>query len=150
MERSLPCEKHEEQIKTLFKRVDDMDNMRGLIHSIDKNMAVQTQMLKEMSEHNKRQDKRMDEQHEINIKMSDNLSQLAEQYNRLDDKVDSLENGQQKLAKKVEDNDEKHKIDKRDIEKSEDTRVLSWLYKWGTPIGLLGLLASQVYKIIKG
>ncbi|MGJ0846659.1 hypothetical protein ACR77J_08220 [Tissierella praeacuta] len=149
MERSLPCEKHEEQIKTLFKRVDDMDNMRGLIHSIDKNMAVQTQMLKEMSEHNKRQDKRMDEQHEINIKMSDNLSQLAEQYNRLDDKVDSLENGQQKLARKVEDNDEKHKIDKRDIEKSEDTKILSWLYKWGTPIGLLGLLVSQVYKIIK-
>ena len=37
-----------------------------------------------------------------------------------------------------------------DIEKTEDTRILTLIYKWGTPIGLLGLLALQIVKILKG
>lgn len=130
MERSLPCEKHEEQIKTLFKqdevinkRIDGMDNMKDFMYSLDKNMALQTQLLESVNT-------KMDEQHEINVKVNDNLTKLAEQYNTLNNKVDTIGNEQEKLTKKVEENEEKHKIDWRDI-------IKNFVIKVGIPTGIL-------------
>ena len=40
----MPCETHTEQIKTLFKRVEGVESMKDFMYSLDKNMALQTQL----------------------------------------------------------------------------------------------------------
>lgn len=78
MLENLPCNVHTEQIKTLFKRVDEMSDLQDIIHSLDKNLAIQTEMLKNIVKHNEKQDKRMDEQQEVIIKINANLTELNE------------------------------------------------------------------------
>lgn len=140
MEDRLPCDKHEEQIKTLFKRVDEMDDFKKILHNLDKNYAVQTQMMKEMTEHNRKQDVRLDEQHEINMNINTNLTELAEGQRALNQRVGKLED-------RVNENEEKHSIDTRDIQKKGYTDIL---YKYALPIGVGGVLILEIVKTIKG
>ena len=65
MEERLPCDKHEEQIKTLFKRVEGVESMRDFLYSLDKNMALQTQLLESVVDHNKKQDIKADKQDQV-------------------------------------------------------------------------------------
>ena len=125
MSDNYPCEKHEEQIKTLFKQAEDLYSLRDLVYSLDKNMALQTQLLKSVVEHNAKQDKRMDIQQEINAKINDNLTELVEGQKVLNKRVGKLE---EKVAK----NETKHNIDLRDIEKRKYTDIL---FKYIFPIG---------------
>lgn len=150
MERSLPCEKHEEQIKTLFKRVDDMDNMRDLLYSLDKNSALQTQLLESVVEHNKKQDARADKQEEmmieqqkINIKINENLTELAEGQRTLNKRVGKLE-------ERVSENENKHSLDLRDIDKEKNINILK---KWGVPFSVgiaIGTFLLKLYEILNG
>lgn len=142
MSENLPCVRHDEQIKTLFKRVDNMETMKDLIYSLDKNMAVQTQLMESVASHNAKQDARMDEQHEINVKVSENLTKLANQYTILDDKVDNIGSKTEKLAKKVDENENKSKIDMRDI-------LRRSLIPGGVGIGV-GAFLIELIKILKG
>lgn len=149
MSENLPCARHDEQIKTLFKRVDNMETMKDLIYSLDKNMAVQTQLMESVVSHNVKQDIRMDEQHEINIKVNENLTKLTNQYTTLDDKVDIFGSKTEKLAKKVDENEIKHNIDLRDVEKQKYTDILK---KYGVPFGIgiaIGTFLLEVIKIFK-
>ena len=149
METKFPCERHEEQIKTLFKkdesmekRVEKTENDRDFLHSLDKNMALQTQLIESINA-------KMDEQHEINIKVNENLTKLSEQYNALNVKVDTIGNDQKKLAKKVEENEDKHSVDLRDVDKERNKGIL---VKYGAPFGIgiaIGMLVLEVIKIIK-
>lgn len=149
MENKMPCDKHEEQIKTLFKRVDDMGDLRDVIHNLDKNIAVQTQTLemqaqtlKEIKEHNDKQDKRMDEQHKTIVKINENLTELTEGQRTLNNRVGKLED-------RVEENDAKHSIDLRDIDKGKNTNIL---IQWATPISIgmaVGMLILEVIKVFK-
>lgn len=148
MEGKLPCDKHEAEIKTLFekskdtnKRIDEMGDIRSILHSLDKNYALQSQLMENVVEHNKKQDIRMDEQHEINIKVNENLTKLADQYNTLDNKVDTIGNAQEKLTKKVEENEEKHKIDWRDV-------VKNFVVKVAIPTGVLYTIIELVKKAL--
>lgn len=157
MEGNLPCAKHEEQIKSLYekskdtnKRIDEMGDIRSILHSLDKNYALQSQLMENVVEHNKKQDIRMDEQHEINIKVNDNLTRLADQYVALDDKVDTIGSETEKLAKKVDENENKHKLDIRDIDKDGKTNLLK---KYGEPaviIGAIGTILLKLLEIFKG
>lgn len=140
MERSLPCERHEEQIKTLFKRVDSMENMRDLLYSLDKNSALQTQLLESVVEHNKKQDARMDEQQQINVKINENLTELAEGQRTLNKRVGKLE-------ERVDSNEDKHNIDLRDIEKKKYTEVF---FKYILPTGGGLIILLEIIKALKG
>lgn len=137
--------RHEEQIKTLFKRVDDMDSMKELIYSLDKNMALQTQLLQNVVEHNKKQDARADkqekmmcEQQKINVKINENLTELAEGQRALNKRVGKLE-------ERVEQNEEKHTIDIRDFEKK---KYIDILYKIAVPFGIAAILILEIIKYL--
>lgn len=140
MNQNLPCEKHEAQIKMLLKKVDDMDSIKEFIHNLDKNIALQTQLLQSVVEHNKKQDKRMDEQQEIIIKINSNLTKLYEGQKTLNNRVERLE-------VKVEKNEEKNNIDIRDVQRKQ---YIDFLYKYFFPIGfmatILYIVANLLYK----
>lgn len=127
-------ERHEEQIKTLFKKVDDMDGIKELYYNLDKNMALQTQLLESVVEHNKKQDARMDERQEIDIKINENLTELAEGQRNLNKRVGKLE-------ERVDENDGKHLIDLRDIKKKKYTDIL---LKYAMPIGVALLALERI------
>lgn len=164
----LPCDKHEAEIKTLFKqdeainrRIDNIEtkmtevgSLKDFIHNLDKNMAVQTEMMKHIVEHNTKQDERMDkqdkrmddqdkkteEQHKVMVQISTNLTELNEGYKRLGQEI--------KEIKDVQDiNESKHNIDLRDIEKKKFTDVL---IKYGLPITGGLVVLWEILKIIKG
>lgn len=134
-EEKLPCDRHTEQIKTLFKKVDDMNYVENFMHNLDKSMALQTQLLETVVEHNKKQDKRMDEQQEVIISINSNLTELNEGQKVLNSRVGKLE-------EKVEENEEKNTIDLRDVRKK---KVSDFLYKYAMPI----ILLSWIFDIIK-
>lgn len=150
MEGKLLCDKHEEQIKTLFKRVDNMENMRDLLYSLDKNSALQTQLLESVVEHNKKQDARADKQEEmmmeqqkINIKINENLTELAEGQRTLNKRVGKLE-------ERVDENENKHSLDLRDIDKEKNINILK---RWGVPFSVgiaIGTFLLKVFEVFKG
>lgn len=104
MSDNSPCDLHTEQIKNLSKRVDNMDRLTDSIHSLDKTMAIQTQMLEGIREHNAKQDARADEQQEIIIKINSNLTELNEGQKVLNKRVGKLE-------ERVDETEDKGKID---------------------------------------
>ncbi len=107
----LPCDAHSEQIKTLFKqdevlgeKVKEADNLKEVMYNLDKNMALQTQLLENVVEHNNRQDKRMDEQQRIMdeqqktiVKINENLTELTEGQRTLNKRVGKLEGQAEKV-----------------------------------------------------
>lgn len=146
MENRLPCDRHEEQIKTLFKkdesmekRIDKLENDREFMYSLDKTMVLQTKMLEDIAKHNHKQDIKLDEMQQINIKINENLTELAEGQRNLNKRVGKLE-------ARVEKNDEMHKVDIRvpTKKKYEDA-----LYKFIIPgsIGIIFIL--EIIKIFK-
>ena len=146
MEGSLPCAKHEEQIKTLFKRVDGMENMRDLLYSLDKNSALQTQLLESVVEHNNKQDIRADkqdqvtaEQQQINMKINENLTELAEGQRTLNKRVGKLE-------ERVDTNETKHLIDSRDIDKE---KKIGLLKKYGEPTVIIVAIGTILLKLVE-
>ena len=146
MEERSPCDKHEEQIKTLFKRVEGVENMRDLLYSLDKNSALQTQLLESVVEHNKKQDARADkqeemmmEQQEINIKINENLTELAEGQRALNKRVGKLE-------ERVDENENKHSLDLRDIDKE---KKIGLLKKYGEPAVIIGAIGTILLKFIE-
>lgn len=103
----LPCDTHAEQIKTLFKqdevleeKVKEADSLNRVIHNLDKNMALQTQLLENVVAHNDRQDKRMDEQQQVIININENLTELTEGQRVLNKRVGKLEDQVEKSKNK--------------------------------------------------
>jgi hypothetical protein len=146
-ETKVVLERHEEQIKTLFKqnesinkRVDDMNDIKTMYYNLDKSMALQTQLLESVVEHNKKQDARMDERQEIDIKINENLTELAEGQRTLNKRVGKLE-------ERVDENDCKHLIDLRDIKKKKYTDII---FKYIIPSGGALLLLQRLLELLKG
>lgn len=103
----LPCDTHAEQIKTLFKqdealeeKVKEADSLNKAIHNLDKNMALQTQLLENVVEHNDKQDRRMDEQQKTIVKINENLTELTEGQRVLNKRVGKLEDQVEKSKNK--------------------------------------------------
>ena len=153
MENKLPCDRHEEQIKTLFKkdesmekRVEKIESDKDFIYSLDKNMAIQTEMLKSIVEHNNKQDlrmdkqdKRLDEQHEVIVNINENLTELTEGQRTLNNRVGKLED-------KVDENEDVYMIDTRKIEKKKYEDIL---YKIVLPAGIVSVIVMEIIKLIK-
>lgn len=142
MEDKFPCQRHDEQIKTLFKKVDATDNLSSVIHNLDKNMAVQTKMMEHVVEHNAKQDIIMEQ-------ISSNLTELNNGYKTLSKEVSEVKGEIKDVSKRVDENEEKHNIDTRDIDKD---RYIKKIYKIMTPIGIGAILAFaiELFKILKG
>lgn len=145
MEGNLPCARHEAEIKTLFKKVEEISDIRQVFHNLDKNMAVQTEMLKNIVEHNKKQDermdkqdKRMDEQHKVMTQMSENLTRLNTEVIEVKDEIREVKEVQST-------NENKHLIDLRDINKEEKT---TFLKKYGMPLGIGIAIGGSLLPII--
>lgn len=129
---NLPCEVHEIQIKELIKRVDNMEDIKNFIHKLDKTMAVQTEMLKNMVAHNQKQDKRMDEQQEIIVKINANLTELNQGQKVLNQRVGKLED-------KVNKNEQQKQIDIIDLLKN---FVLKYAIPFGIGWGIIELIQN--------
>lgn len=148
------CQKHEEQIRVLLERVDDMESIKSFMHSLDKNAAVQTTMLEHIIEHNIKQDKRADmqdkradrqskradKQDEIMNKMSNNLTELNKEIKYVKNEVDDV-----KAIQK--DNESKHLVDLRNIKKK---RATDALIQYMLPAGALGVILCQIIRMLKG
>ncbi len=146
MENKLPCDRHEEQIKTLFKkdesmekRIEKLEDDREFMHSLDKTMTLQTKMLEDISAHNKKQDIKLDEMQQINLKINENLTELAEGERTLNKRVGKLE-------ERVDENEEKHTIDIRPINKKKYEDVL---YKIIIPGGIGIIFVLELIKYFK-
>ena len=150
MEEKFPCDRHDEKLKVLFQRTDSMNKKmeqieedRKFMYSLDKNMALQTQMMKEMVSQNQKQDKRLDEQHKTIVNINTNLTELNEGQKVLNKRVGKLE-------ERVEENEEKHKIDQRDIHQKGASEILyTVLYKIAIPVSVLLYLGSRIIEHLK-
>lgn len=147
MERGLSCTKHEEQIKSLFKkdeamekRIERLEDDKVVMYNLDKNIALLTKTMTDIAEHNKKQDTRMDEQQQINVKINENLTELAEGQRTLNKRVGKLE-------ERVDDNENKHSIDLRDIEKKKYTDIF---FKYILPTGSGLIVLLKILEIWKG
>ncbi len=115
MEDKIALERHEHQIKSLIKRVDEMGAIEKTLHSMDKNYALQSQLLQSIVDHNKKQDIRMDKQdvridlqQEVMTQMSDNLTLLNTEIIEVKKEVKEVKVVQRESEKK-------NFIDTRDI-----------------------------------
>lgn len=151
MSNQKPCDVHEERMKTLFKRGDSIEKRveklecdSDITYKLDKSIAIQSELVKQIKEHNVKQDKRMEkqdermeEQQKVIVKVNDNLTALTEGQNSLNKKV-------HKLEEKVDANEEVHKIDIRKIEKKKWTDII---IKVAIPISCgLGFVAYLIMK----
>lgn len=107
----MPCAKHEEQIKTLFKRVDDMEDVKKFLYGLDKSYALQSQLMANVVEHNQKQDERMDKQQEVIEKINVNLTELTQGQRKTNEELQSLGTRIDKVEDKVDTSDDKGKID---------------------------------------
>lgn len=107
----MPCAKHEEQIKTLFKRVDDMEDVKKFLYGLDKSYALQSQLMANVVEHNQKQDERMDKQQEVIEKINVNLTELTQGQRKTNEELQFLGIRIDKVEDKVDTSDEKGKID---------------------------------------
>ena len=111
MGENMPCAKHEEQIKTLFKRVDDMEDVKKFLYGLDKSYALQSQLMANVVEHNQKQDERMDKQQEVIEKINVNLTELTQGQRKTNEELQSLGTRIDKVEDKVDTSDDKGKID---------------------------------------
>lgn len=157
MGENMPCAKHEAEIKTLFKRIDDMDDIKKVLHNLDKSYALQSQMMGQMVERNDRQDKRMDDQdarmseyQAVMVKVSTNLTELAEgqkilnQSNRdLGGKVEDLSEEIKDVRQIQEVNEKKYMIHTGEL-------LRDFILKVAIPLGFSGAVIIQIVKMLKG
>lgn len=139
MEGKLPCAKHEEQIKTLFKqdealgkRVDNVESMKETLIEMKLLMGI-------MVEHSKKQDIINEKQNETLNNVNNNLISMNQNLMSVDKRVGTLET-------RVDDNENKHLIDNRDIAKERDVNILK---KYGFPFGAGIALGTFIIKLIK-
>ena len=153
MDRNTPCSAHTEQIKTLFekskdlnekidknsdsinKRVDGMETMREFMHSLDKNMAIQTNLMENVVNHNKQQDLKMDEFQSVIISVNSNLTKLNEGQEDLKGRVDTIEG-------KVEVNEAKYTIHTGEV-------FRDFILKVAVPVGIGGTVLAWVINYFK-
>lgn len=140
------CQKHELEIKNLSeraneitKRVEKLEDDRKFLYNLDKSIALQNQILLEISEHNKNQDIKMGEYQEIIIKINANLSELATAQRLANEELQALGGRMDSIEEKVIDNENKHKID---IRLSEKKRYEELINKLIAPVGWGALIAG--------
>ena len=137
MDTKIALERHEEQIKTLFKRVDDMEDIKKFLYGLDKSYALQSQLMANVVEHNQRQDERMDRQQEIIEKININLTELTEGQRKTNEELQSLGSRIDKVEDEVDTNNEKGKID---IVVAAKNVVLKFLFPTGALYGIIELI----------
>lgn len=149
------------EVKTLFKQDEDMlvkinknKSMRDVMFNLDKNMAVQTNMLEHIIEHNIKQDLRSDRQEErankqderankqekIMMQMSNNLTKLNEDVKGVKGEVEVVKEFQSI-------NESKHHVDLRDVTKKQYTDTL---IQYGLPAGGIIIIIWRVIQMLKG
>ena len=137
MDTKIALERHEEQIKTLFKRVDDMEDIKKFLYGLDKSYALQSQLMANVVEHNQKQDERMDRQQEVIEKININLTELTEGQRKTNEELQSLGSRIDKVEDKVDTNNEKGKID---IVVAAKNVVLKFLFPTGALYGIIELI----------
>lgn len=133
-------ERHDEKITTLFKRTDTMDWMRDTLTKL-------TTLMEITIEDNKKRDA---ENKVINERQNQTLDSINSNLSNLNGKVEKLEKGQESLTKRVDENESKHTIDTRNIDKEKKENLLK---KWGVPFSVgiaIGTVLLQAIQILKG
>ncbi len=145
MGEKLPCDKHAEQIKTLFENTKDLRDIKEVIHSLDKNMALQTQLLQNVVEYDEKQDRRMDEQQKTIEKINDNLTELTEGQRRTNEELKSLGNRIDKVEHKVKNNEEKHSVDLRDVNKK---KYIERIFTYAIPSSGITIVLLKIIEML--
>ena len=135
--------------EAMSKRIDSNTAMRDTLSGLDKNLAIQTELLKYIVERNDKQDYRMDkqddrldrqdeiniEQHEVMIQMSQSLSDLSTRHVSLIETIRAVETTQQL-------NESRQMIHTGEW-------VRDYIIKIGFPLAIIGGLIAAVYKIFE-
>lgn len=161
MEEKIRCTKEatfgrmESDLKTLFREVDKMAkrveanaNMGETINSLDKNLAVQTQMLTYIVEHNQKQDARMDKQAERMDRQDEINAEQHQVMAQISQNLTELNHTQQNFSIKMEEMEATQILneERQTIHTGELFRNL--VLKIALPIGLIGGLLYQIIKIL--
>ena len=159
MEGNYKCTKEasfgrmESDLKTLFREVDNMakrvqanSNMRETMNSLDKNLAVQTQMLTYIVEHNQKQDIRMDKQAERMDKQDEVNAEQHKVIVQISQNLTELNQTQQNFALKLERIEEIQNVSeaKQTIHTGELFR--DFVLKIALPLGIIGAVILQIIK----
>lgn len=119
--------------KTLYKRVDWLESKSDNWNQLSNAISVMSVTLEHIVEHNKKQDKRQDEQdgraertNETLERINSSLVELTQSQTHLNRKVGVLE-------ERVDNNENKHVIDTRDIS---TTSYRNILMQYGVPAGV--------------
>lgn len=146
MDSGSPCQRHDEQIKTLTKKVDSMENVTMLMYSLDKNMAVQTSMLEHIVEHNVKQDLRMDKQEDRSDKQDAIMGKMSISLTELNDELKGVKSDVDIVKDVQSDNEMKHNVDLRDIEKG---KYVDYIVKYTLPLGGAAVIIWQIMQFLK-
>lgn len=130
--------------------MERVENLAGFMNNLDKNLAVQTEILKSIKEHNSKQDLRMDfqesqlrEQHNTIVAINENLTELIAGQRELNEGQRKLHTRVDSLQERVDNNDDLHRIDLREVEKKKYSDIL---IRYVIPAGGLAVI---VYEIVK-
>lgn len=151
MERSLPCEKHEEQIKTLFKqdeainkRIDGMDWMRDTLTKLTTLMEITIDDNKKRDEDNRI----------MNEKQNETLANMNQSLIEINNSMSSMNTRIGTLEEKVEENEDKNLIDIRNISKEKEVNKLKqWIIPasiGGVIITTIGTIVIKIIEVLKG
>lgn len=104
--------------KTLFKKLDDMSDLKKSVSNLDKNFAVNTHLLNSMVEHDKKQDT-INEQMSMTLdNINTNLHELNTGQKQLNERVATVE-------ERVDKNEALHSVDLRHLKKKHYKEVIS-------------------------
>lgn len=151
-----PCARHEEQIKNLTKRLDDMEKIEKILHSLDKSYALQSQVMQHMTARNDaqdaradKQDKRMEEQQEIILKVSTNLNELAEGQRFLNQGHKALGEQVAGLTTEVANVKDAQLVSEKKQTIHTGELLRDTILKYAIPIGVIGTIVTLIVKALQ-
>lgn len=158
MGENLPCIKHTEQIKTLFnqdefanKRIDGMEGKIDDMTDMKLTMNTIALTMKNIQDHNVRQDAwnkdMFEKQSNLNERQNNTLDRINENLNKLNAGQDKLEGQVTELKQRVDENESKHSVDLRDLEKKKYTDIF---IKYVLPTGGGLIILMELIRIWKG
>ena len=150
-----PCEKHAEQIKNLNKRLDEVEKISQILHSLDKNYALQSQVMQHMTARNDaqdarsdKQDKRMEEQQEIILKVGTNLNELAEGQRFLNQGHKALGEQVRGLTDEVANVKDAQVANEKRQTIHTGELLRDTILKYAIPVGIIGSIVALIIKAL--
>ena len=131
--------KHEEQIRILFEKNEKLDCRIDNLSEMKDTLIEMRILMGVMVEHSKKQD-------DINEKQNHTLINMNNSLISMNNTILSVDNRVQTLELRASENERKHMIDTRDLQRE---RYKTIIQKYGIPIGIVSAVALLISELAK-